>query len=198
PVARLLNLAVPVQPHERAAVSLAFACHFVLFASYYILRPLRDAMATVFGVDQLQNLFTGTFFVTFICAPLYSAAAAHIRLTRFLPGSFWLWLANILLFYGLFLWAPHSRWVAAAYYVWFSVVNLFLVSIFWTLMADIFSAPQATRLFAFITAGGSMGAIAGPLLVNLFVARLGVGGMLLLAAAGFLLVIVLIHLLMRE
>src|SRR4051812_44365928 len=111
PAARLFALAVPAQPQERRAVLLAFACHFFLFASYYILRPLRDTMATVFGVDQLQNLFTGTFVITLFCAPLYAAAAARIRLERFLPGVFWFWLGNILLFYALFMAWPHSRWV---------------------------------------------------------------------------------------
>ena len=94
--------------------------------------------------------------------------------------------------------APESRWVAAGYYWWFSVVNLFLISVFWTLMADLFSAAQATRLFAFIAAGSSTGAIAGPVITTLFVGRVGVGGLLLIAAAGFLIVILLVHLLMRE
>ena len=195
---RLLNSAVPAEPFERRAVFLAFLCHFVLFASYYILRPLRETMATVFGADQLQNLFTGTFVITLICAPLYSAAAARIRLERLLPGIFWFWLGNILLFYVLFLYLPHSRWAAAAYYWWFSVVNLFLVSVFWTLMADIFTDQQAARLFPFITAGSSSGAIAGPIITNIFVRPLGVGGLLLIAAGGFLIVIFLIHRLMAE
>src|SRR6478609_2559706 len=116
--ARLLAFAAPVRPQERRAVTLAFLCNFMLFASYYILRPLRDTMATVFGVDQLQNLFTGTFLFTFLCAPLYSAAASRIRLTRFLPGIFWFWLGNILVFYALFALMPHNRWVAAAYFWW--------------------------------------------------------------------------------
>ncbi len=195
---RLLEIAAPVRRAERLAVSLAFLCNLVLFASYYILRPLRDTMATVFGVDQLQNLFTGTFAFTLLCSPLFSAAAARIRLTRFLPGIFWFWLANILLFYALFLWLPHNRWVAAAYFWWFSVVNLFLISVFWTLMADIFSAPQATRLFPFIAAGASTGAIAGPVITDLFVRAVGVGGLLLIAACGFGIVILLIYRLIRE
>jgi AAA family ATP:ADP antiporter len=195
---RLVGLFADIAPHEGRAVALAFACNFVLLASYYILRPLRDTMATVFGVEELQNLFTGTFVLTFLCAPLYSALAARLSLTRFLPGLFWFWLGNILVFYFLFRLAPHDRWIAAAYFWWFSTVNLFLISVFWTLMADIFSPRQATRLFALIAAGGSTGAIAGPAITTLFVHSIGVGGLLLVAAAGFLLVIVLIHLLMRE
>lgn len=194
----LLALLVRAEPQERKAVTLAFLCNFVLLASYYILRPLRDTMATVFGAAELQDLFTGTFVITLVCAPLYAAVASRVKLNRFLPGLFWFWFANILVFYALFQFAPHSRWVAAGYFWWFSVVNLFLISVFWTLMADTFSSAQAARLFAFIAAGGSTGAIAGPVITTLLVGSVGVAGLLLIAAAGFLIVIGLVHALMRE
>ena len=189
---------VSVARHERRAVTLAFACNFVLLGSYYILRPLRDTVATIFGVGELQQLFTATFVGTLLGSALFAALASRIRLTRLLPGVFWFWLGNVLLFEALFGLAPENRWLGAAYYVWFSVANLFMISVFWSLMVDVFSASQATRLFAYIAAGGALGAITGPLLTRLFVARLGMSGMLLLAASGFMVVIVLIHLLMRE
>jgi AAA family ATP:ADP antiporter len=195
---RLLRLIADVEPHEVRAVLVAFALNFVLLASYYILRPLRDTMATVFGVEQLQYLFLASFLFTLLCSPLYAAVASRIRLARFLPGVFWFWLANIALFYGLFHAAPANRATAAAYFVWFSVVNLFMVSVFWSLMVDVFSASQASRLFGTIAAGGSIGAIAGPLVIRGFVGVLGVDGLLLISTAGILLVIVLIHVLMRE
>jgi AAA family ATP:ADP antiporter len=187
-----------ILPHERRAVFLAFACNFLLLASYYILRPVRDTVATVFGTDQLQLLFTGTFIGTLIAAPIYAWLSARVRLNRLLPGVFWFWLANVLLFQVLFKAAPENRWIGGAYYVWFSVTNLFMISVFWTLMSDLFSASQATRLFALIAAGGSVGAIAGPLVVRLAVHALGLDGMLIVAAGGFLAVIALVHLLMRE
>ncbi|MGD9842905.1 MAG: NTP/NDP exchange transporter, partial [Steroidobacteraceae bacterium] len=87
---------------------------------------------------------------------------------------------------------------AGGFFVWFSVTNLFLVSVFWSLMVDIFSAQQATSLFAVIAAGGSIGAIFGPIITRACVSAVGLGGLLLIAAAGFLLVIIFIHLLMRE
>jgi AAA family ATP:ADP antiporter len=194
----LLTHTTQILAHERRAVMLAFACNFLLLASYYILRPVRDTVATVFGADQLQLLFTGTFIGTLIAAPIYAWLSARVRLNRLLPGVFWFWLANVLLFQVLFKLAPENRWIGAAYYVWFSVINLFMISVFWTLMSDLFSASQATRLFAFIAAGGSVGAIAGPLVVRLAVNALGLDGMLIIAAGGFLAVIVLVHLLMRE
>jgi AAA family ATP:ADP antiporter len=197
-LARLLATAAQVAPHERRAVLLAFMCNFVLLGSYYILRPVRDTVATVIGVGQLQNLFTATFIGTLVASPIYAMLASRLRLTGLLPGVFWFWLFNVLLFQLLFALAPNNVWVAAAYYVWFSVANLFMISLFWSLMVDMFTASQATRLFALIAAGGSIGAIAGPLLTRLLVHRLQLSGMLLLAAAGFLIVIALVYRLMRE
>jgi AAA family ATP:ADP antiporter len=194
----LLTRGIQILPHERRAVILAFACNFLLLASYYILRPVRDTVATVFGADQLQLLFTGTFIGTLIASPIYALLAARVRLNRLLPGVFWFWVLNVLLFQVLFKLAPDNRWIGGAYYVWFSVVNLFMISVFWTLMSDLFVASQATRLFALIAAGGSLGAIAGPVVTRFAVRTIGLAGLLLVAAAGFLLVIALVHLLMRE
>lgn len=190
--------ALGIKAGERKAVMLAVACNFMLLASYYILRPLRDTVATVLGVDQLQRLFTATFIGTVLASALYAALAARIRLTRLLPGLFWFWLANVCAFGVLFHRSPDNAWLGAGYYVWFSVTNLFMISVFWSLMVDVFSASQATRLFALIAAGGAVGAIAGPLLTRLLVGRLGLSGLLALAAAGFAVVIGLLHWLMHE
>jgi ATP:ADP antiporter, AAA family len=195
---RIIGTASNAQPHELKAATLAFFCNFILLASYYILRPLRDTMATVFGVAQLQDLFTATFVLTLLLAPIFAWCIANMRLSRFLPGVFWLLIANLLLFYALFRQMPESRWVAASYYCWFSVINLFLISVFWTLMADTFSSGQATRLFAFIAAGGSTGAILGPIITTTFIKTIGVSGLVLVACGGFLIVIALVHVLMRE
>ncbi len=184
--------------HERKALALAFLGNFLLMGSYYILRPLRDTVATMVGVGQLPQLFTATFLGTFAASALYAALASRIRLTRLLRGTFWFWLCNVLLFALLFRLFPQSRLLGGSYYVSFSIANLFMISIFWSLMVDVFSATQATRWFALIAAGGALGAIAGPLLTRLLVAKWGLSGMLLLAAAGFGLNVVLIHLLMRE
>ena len=110
-------------------------------------------------------------------------------MSRLLPGIFWFLIGNLLIFYLLFHLWPQNRWVAAAYFCWFSAINLILISVFWTLMADTFSAGQATRFYAFIAAGGSLGAISGPLVTTGLVQRLGVDGLLLIAASpGFWLV----------
>ncbi len=187
-----------IAPHERRAVALACCCNFLLLASYYILRPVRDTVATIFGVGALQQLFTATFVGTILASAAYTALASRVRLTRLLPGMFWFWLGNIVVFVLLLRVAPGNRMLGAAYYVWFSVANLFMISLFWSLMVDVFSPAQATRHFGAIAAGGAIGAIAGPVLTRLLVGRLGLDGMLWLAAAGFALDIALVHLLMRE
>jgi AAA family ATP:ADP antiporter len=197
-LARLLQVAAPIRSHERRAVALAFACNFALLGSYYILRPIRDTVATVVGVDHLQTLFTATFVGSLAASPVYAWLASRLRLSQLLPGVFWFWFANVLLFQLLFQFAAHSRWVAASYYVWFSVANLFMISVFWSLMVDLFTAAQATRLFALIAAGGSIGAIVGPLLTRLLVDRLRLPGLLLVAAGGFAIVIVLVYRLIGE
>ncbi len=197
-MSRLLRVTADVAPAERRAVALAFACNFLVLGSYYILRPVRDTVATIVGVGQLQTLFTGTFIGTLIASPIYTALASRVRLSRLLPGVFWFWLANVLLFAALFRLAPANRWLSGSYFVWFSVTNLFMISVFWSLMVDLFSPAQATRLFALIAAGGELGAIAGPILTRVLVARIGLDGMLLAAAGGFVLVIVLVQLLARE
>ncbi len=195
---QLLARVAQVGPRERKAVALAFACNFVLLGSYYILRPVRDTLATDFGAEQLQLLFTGTFIGSLVLSPIYTALASRISLKRLLPGVFWFWLLNVLVFWVLLRDAPQSRAVAGSYFVWLSVVNLFMISVFWSLMSDVFLPPQATRLYALIAAGGTLGAIAGPIITRFAVGTAGLSGLLLVAAAGFLVVIALIHLLMRE
>ena len=185
---------------ERKAVALAFACNFVLLASYYILRPLRDTVATVLGVDQLQRLFTATFVGTLIASTIYAALAARIRLTRLLPGVFWFWLVNVCVFGVLFHYMPRATagW-AASYYVWFSVANLFMISVFWSLMVDVFSAGAGDAPVRADRRGrrarrdhrSTADAICS-------CAGSGLSGLLALAAVGFAVVIVLMHWLMRE
>jgi ATP:ADP antiporter, AAA family len=194
----LVNKVTDVRPYEVRALVLAFLCNFVLMASYYLLRPVRDAMATVFGVGQLQNLFTGTLVLTLVCSPVFAWLTDTFKLSRLLPGVFGFLVVNLLAFYFWFDATPDSRWLAAVFYWWFSVVNLFMVSVFWSLMVDLFTANQASRLLPAIAGGGSLGAIAGPLVAAVFVKGLGVSGVLLLAAAGLVVVIVLVSRVINE
>ena len=195
----IVSKVTDVRPYEMGALALAFACNFVLMGSYYLLRPVRDAMATVFGVDQLQNLFTGTLVLTLVCSPIFAWLTDTFKLSRLLPSRLRVpGDGSSCAFYFWFHATPDSRWLAAAFYWWFSVVNLFMVSVFWSLMVDLFTPNQAARLLPAIAGGGSLGAIAGPLVAALFVKGVGVGGVLLMAAVGLVMVIVLVIRLIRE
>ena len=186
------------QSHEVRATAFAFACNFMLMASYYLLRPVRDAMATVFGVDHLGELFTGTLVLTTICSPVFAWATDRFKLSLVLPGVFGFLIINLVGFSFWFANAPDSRLLAAVFYWWFSVVNLFMVSVFWSLVVDTFTPEQSSRLLPRIAAGGSLGAIAGPLVVALTVRSIAIPGIMMLAAAGLLVVILLVRCVINE
>src|SRR5947199_8384184 len=174
--------AIHAEPGELKAVLLAFAYFFVLLSSYYILRPLRDEMGVAGGVQQLQWLFTGTFVAMLVAVPAFSALAARLPRHRFIPLSYRFFTANILVFWALFASGQLHVRTARAFFIWTSVYNLFVVSVFWSFMADIFRHEQGARLFGFIAAGGSAGALAGPLFTTWLVKPLGPANLLLVSA----------------
>jgi AAA family ATP:ADP antiporter len=196
--ARLLKTVADVEPAEVKAVLISFVYFFFLMASYFILRPLRDTMGTIYGVAHLQELFTGTFIVSFIVAPLYAGFASRIRLAVFLPWVYGVIALSMVGFYFAFAAHENSRWLAAAFYVWLSTFNLLTISVFWSMMADIFSSPQAKRLFGFIAAGGTVGTIAAPAFITVFVKIVGTDMLLLISGAGFLITALLVRLLEAE
>jgi AAA family ATP:ADP antiporter len=85
PLARLLKSVAVVEPYEVKAVILSMLYFFFLFGSYSVVKPVRDAMGTVYGVAHLQELFTATLIASFVFAPLYSGLASRLRLSSFLP-----------------------------------------------------------------------------------------------------------------
>jgi len=197
-IARLLKRIAGVEPVETRAVLISFAYFFFLMASYFILRPLRDAMGTVYGVKHLQELFTGTFIVSFIVAPVYAGLASRVRLASFLPWVYGFIALTMVAFFVLFRAAPENRLVAAAFYIWLSTFNLLTISVFWSMMADIFSSAQAKRLFGFIAAGGTVGTIVAPAFITFFVDLVGVNALLLISAAGFFITATLVRALEAE
>jgi AAA family ATP:ADP antiporter len=174
-----------VEPGEAGSLVWSFAYFFCLLCSYYILRPLRDEMGIQSGVDQLQWLFTGTFLATLLCVPAFGALVARVPRRRFLPAVYWFFIANLLLFFTAFDSGLDNVAVARGFYIWTSVFNLFVVSVFWSFMADIYSPERARRLFGIIAAGGTAGAIAGPALTASLATRVDPVS-LLLVSAGFL------------
>jgi ATP:ADP antiporter, AAA family len=198
-LSRLLGHVAAVEPSEVRAVVLSMLYFFFLFGSYSVIKPVRDAMGTVYGVAHLQELFTATLLVSLVFAPLYSGLASRVRLATFLPWVYGFVCVTIVVFYGLFTWgSDQDRWVAAAFYVWVSSFNMLIISVFWTFMADIFSRTQAKRLFGFVAAGGTFGGIAGPAIATLLATRIGNNNLMLIAAAGFAITAVLVHLLAGE
>jgi AAA family ATP:ADP antiporter len=195
---RALKHIAGVEPHEVKAVMTAFVYFFFLMASYFILRPLRDTMGTVYGVRHLQELFTGTFVLSLIVAPIFAGLASRIRLASFLPWVYGFIALTLVVFYLLFQRVANDRWVAAAFYVWVSSFNLLTISVFWSLMADIFSSSQAKRLFGFVAAGGTVGTISAPAFIALFVNSVGTNTLLLISAAGFTVTAALVRVLEAE
>jgi AAA family ATP:ADP antiporter len=162
-----------VQPGERTALLLGFALHFCVLASYYLVRPLRDALGLEGGAGQLQWLFTATFVVMLLMVPVFGALASRLPATRFVPLIYRV-IAGSMLLFGIAI-AAHIAPVAVGrvFFVWISIYNLFIVSIFWSVLVDRFSSEQGRRLFGFIAAGGTLGTFVGPLLAAGMVSRLG-------------------------
>jgi len=179
---RSLERFVRVQAHETAALLWAFSYFFALLCSYYIVRPMRDEMGVAGGVDNLQWLFTGTFVAMLAAVPLFGWVSSRFAPRRFVPLVYYFFIANLLLFFALFASDLTHAWVARAFFVWASVFNLFVVSVFWSFMADIFSNEQAGRMFGFIAAGGTCGALAGPLITTLLAVPLGATNLLPVSA----------------
>ena len=171
------------QPGEGRALLWSFSYFFSLLCGYYIVRPMRDEMGIAGGVEQLQWMFTATFVVMLAAVPLFGWASGRFRRSRFLPLVYLFFILNLLIFYALFRADVSHAYVARAFFVWASVFNLFVVSVFWSFMADIFDAEQAKRLFGVIAAGGTAGAIAGPALTAFLVGVIGPANLLPISAA---------------
>ena len=179
--ARLLQL-IDVRPNEVRALMWSFLYFFLLLCAYYILRPVRDEMGIQGGIENLPWVFSGTFVAMLMVVPLFGWVSARFARRHFLPIAYLFFIANLLLFYVLFLSGWQTQIVARAFFIWISVFNLFVVSVFWSYMNDLFDQAQAKRLFAVIATGGTAGAITGPALTSLLVARVGISNMLLLSA----------------
>ncbi len=196
-IARFLGL----KPGEFFAVSWSFAYFFCIFSAYSMLRPIRDAMGIVSGVSTLAWLFTGTFTVMVFVAPIFGWIASRFPRKQFLPWVYYFFIANILIFYAVFTYAQNREldqvWIGRSFYVWLSVFNLFVISIFWSFMADIYSREQSRRLFGVISAGGSTGGLVGPFITGTLVVPMGFKNVLPLSALLLLAGVICIYRLRR-
>jgi AAA family ATP:ADP antiporter len=172
---------VDCRPGEGRALFWSFSGFFLLLAGYYVLRPVREEMGVVIGPENLQWGFTLTLGGMLVLVPLYGWAAARLSRRRLLLTVFGCTTLVLAAFHAWI--AGGVAWPAAlALFVWISVFNLLVVSLFWTVMADSFGHAQARRLFGMIAAGGSTGALIGPTITALSVQVVGVHGLLLVAA----------------
>jgi AAA family ATP:ADP antiporter len=184
---------INARPHETRGALLAFLCAFFMFTGYTILRPIRETMGITSGVSTLPALFWGTFAAMVLLQPVYGWLTSRFRRTQFLPWVYLFFILNILGFYAWFNAQADHTWIARAYFIWVSVFNLFVVAVFWSLMADVFTREQAGRLFGFIAAGLSVGGLLGPFLGTLLAERIGTINLLLLAAAALAVSLALLH-----
>jgi AAA family ATP:ADP antiporter len=184
-IARLLRLVIDVRPSEAMALGWAWLYFFSILSAYYVIRPIRDEIGAAGGIENLPWLFTGTLCGMLIVNPPYSALVARLAPARFISWTYRFFMANLVLFLILLetTSGPASVWTGRVFYIWAAVFNLFVVSVFWGFLADVFSTEQSRRLFGFIAAGGTIGGIVGSTLTSTLVEHLGRARLLLVSAA---------------
>lgn len=169
---------------EWPAAAWSFVYFFALLAAYYVLRPLRDEMGIQLGPDVLKELFSSVFVSMIVLVPVFGWLTRRFERRQLLPWLYAFFASNLVGFHGVLLLDGHqSPWVARAFFVWVSVFNLFAISVFWSFMADLFTTQQAKRLYGFIAAGGTAGALCGPIATAMLVKPLGPKGLVLISAA---------------
>ena len=178
---------IRVKPKEHTLVAWSFLYFFVLLASYFILRPLRDEMGISNGSANMQWLFTGTFLTMIIIVPIFGYFTSRYKIGTILKASYLFFISNILIFYYSFTEGIFIKALPIFFFIWLSVFNLFAISLFWSFMVDIYTNSQSKRLFGIISAGGSLGAITGPLLATTISTQLGIAKLFLVTVV-FLLI----------
>jgi AAA family ATP:ADP antiporter len=183
-IASLLRRAVDVKDGEVRPVIWACLYGFFVLACNYVLRPLREEMGVAGGVRNIPNLYWGTLAITIVLVPLFSVLVSRFTRRRFIPIAYRFFALNLVGFYLLFEFLPEDSrvWAARGFFVWVSAFNLFVISVFWGYMADIFTSGQGKRLFGLIAAGGTLGGIAGAGFTSLLVERVGTHAMFLITA----------------
>ena len=189
---KLVGLIANVQGHEVKAVAGSFLFVVLLMSAYYILRPVRDAMASDWSDAEVSWLWTLNFFISTAVVALYGALVARFPLRFLVPATYGIFALTFLFFYALALISNDRTLIDKSFYVWVSVFSLFHISVFWSFMSELFSKEQAGRLFGIIAAGASVGGLIGPSIPSFFSAYLGTDNLLLLASAMLVLPIPLI------
>lgn len=184
PAPTWLERLVDVRPHELAAVGWSWLFFFSVLSAYYVIRPIRDEMGVAGGVENLPWLFAGSLAGMLLLNPPFAWLVGRMPRTRFVSLGYRFFALNLAAFFAALTWgaAEQQVWIGRTLFVWTSVFNMFVVSIFWSVMADVFTAAQGKRLFGFIGAGGTIGGIAGAGLTSSLVGLLGPANLLLVSA----------------
>ncbi|MEO0973342.1 MAG: MFS transporter [Pseudomonadota bacterium] len=186
-----------IRPNERRATLLSFVVVFMLMASYFVLRPVRDAMASDWSDAEVSLLWNLQFFLSAGLVVLYSFTVSRVKLERVVPGVYAMFALSFLAFRLGTPLVSDPTLLEKGFYMWVSAFSLFNVSVFWSFMANTFTPDQSRRLFATIGAGASAGAIVGPAVPTLFAQALGLEALLLIASGGLLAVVPVILWLQR-
>ncbi|WP_243039122.1 NTP/NDP exchange transporter [Dyella sedimenti] len=184
-----MNASPPAAANEGLASTLSAVAFFFVMTAYYIIRPVRDQLSGAVGSQSLPLFYGSTFVVMLLLTPAFGALVAHYPRKRLLGWCYSFFIACLVAFVPAFLAQDRigARALGVVFFVWVSVFNLFVVSLFWSFMADIFQSAQARRVFPLIALGGMAGALFGPTLTKLLVTIIGVAPLLVLSA-GMLLV----------
>jgi len=176
-----------VRPDEVRAVVVAFVYFFFALSSWFVLRPMRDTVAASSGATQLSWLWVGTLGTMLVANAVFSAVVVRFPPRKFIPYAYHAVALSLVAFYVAFRMlgavegSAADLWIGRAFYVWTSVFNLFVTSLFWCFMADAFQSEQAKRLFGFIGVGGTLGSISGSAVTAGLAARLGSANLLIVS-----------------
>ncbi|MEE4185520.1 MAG: MFS transporter [Gammaproteobacteria bacterium] len=190
--ARFMKSASQIEHHELRSVLLSFFLVFTLMSAWYILRPVRDAMASDWSDTEVSFLFNITFAVSVVVVALYGVAVSRVAFRYLVPGVYGFFGCSFVAFYFGVSGVEDRVLIDKIFYVWVSVFSLFHVSVFWSLMSDLFTKEQSNRLFAFIAVGSTVGALVGPLIPALFADDLGTDKLMLIASVALLVPIALV------
>ena len=194
---KLLSRLATIEPRETKAVVAAFLLFFFMWAGYFSVRPVRETVGTLLGRDAVADLWLYTGLFSILLIPLYGAVVGRFRRSTFLPWTYGIVAAAMALVGIWFSTAEFNPLLGKSFYVFISVVNLFLISMFWSFLLEIFDKGQTKRLFGVIAAGGSAGALTGPLVADITVSFIGESGVLFVSAGLFVVAIVCQRVLLR-
>jgi AAA family ATP:ADP antiporter len=177
-----LKTASKVQKQEVKAVILSFLFVVVLMSAYYILRPVRDAMASDWTDAEVSWLWTLNFFISTAIVALYGVMVSKFRFRLLVQTMYGIFAISFIIFYALGSVFEDRTVIDKSFYVWVSVFSLFHISVFWTFMSELFSKEQSGRLFGIIAVGASVGGLIGPSITAFFSVSLGTDNLMLVAS----------------